>query len=77
MITPADFDAIIAAVGSFRIGAPMMIEDIRLACWADGHLLTHLTGREIATVLARVADAEPHPTLGHYNLWRARPEVFA
>lgn len=77
MITPSDFDAIIAAVKSFRAGAPMMIEDIRLACWADGHPLTHLTGREIAAVLARVAVAEPHPTLGHYNLWRARPEAFA
>lgn len=77
MIAPADFDAIVAAVRSFRAGAPMMIEDIRIACWADGHPVSHLRGGEIAAVLARVAVAEPHPTLGHYNLWRARPEAFA
>lgn len=77
MITPADFDAIIAAAGSFRIGAPMVIEDIRIACWADGHPVSHLRGGEIASVLARVAVAEPHPTFQHRHMWRARPEAFA
>jgi len=46
-ITDDDREAILHAVGTFRLGAPIMTDDIRLACSVDGHPIKHVNGTEL------------------------------
>lgn len=49
-----DMQIIDDAVASYRVGAPIIIEDIRIAARADGHDLSHVSGYEIAAYLRTI-----------------------
>ena len=42
MIAAEDRDAVIAAIGTFRMGAPILVDDVRVAAAADGHPIRHM-----------------------------------
>lgn len=44
----ADRSAIVSAVKSYRRGAPMTLEDIRIACALDGHRIDHIDRRSLS-----------------------------
>lgn len=67
----SDRMAIHAAARSFRMGAPITVDDIRFACWADGHPIDHVEGRYIAKCLAEICTHEHN--VSHANVsWRLR-----
>lgn len=46
-----DVEAILSTVGTFRLGSPIVIDDIRFAAKVDGHDLSHLKSGDIAEIL--------------------------
>lgn len=55
-MTPSEEEAIILAARTFRIGAPIVVDDIRFAARTDGHDLGHIGGKDIANVLRTICD---------------------
>ena len=69
-MTPEDSAAVLAAARSYRPGAPMTIDDIKVAARLDGHPLDHVGGQEISGVLRRAgARCISLPKAGHTRHW--------
>lgn len=59
--TPEDRAAILQAVGTFREGAPILADDVKLACAVDGHPVAHLPTKVIAHIMRQRCDPHDGP----------------
>jgi|GEM_PF-3409005 len=66
-----DRAAIIGVVGTFRVNAPISIDDVRFATAVDGHSLSHMSGSQISTVLRTRCNPVPGRDYRHH-LWIRR-----
>ena len=54
----ADRQAVHAAVRSYRPGAPISLEDVRIACRMDGHPVDHLSRSTLSSFVREVCEPE-------------------
>lgn len=61
MIADVDRQAIIDTIGTFPMGSPIILDDIRFAAAVDGCPLNHLTSRQMYPVMRerRVPEVGP------------------
>lgn len=52
----SDREAILHAIRTFRIGAPLLLSDVRFACWADGHDIRHIPSKSMPSVMRELCD---------------------
>lgn len=57
-VSDMDRSAIIDAIHSYRPGAPMTLNDIRIACRLDGHPVDHIDHTVMASIVRRVCTVE-------------------
>lgn len=57
----SDRMAIVAAVQSYRKGAPMTLEDVRIACAMDGHPINHVNRSVLASFMRTFCTVEHGP----------------
>lgn len=73
MITPEDRSAILAAVGTFRMGAPILTDDVRVACAVDGHSIRHIPGPHLAKIIQERCDPAEGPYgRKDFHSWKRR-----
>lgn len=51
MIADVDRRTIIDTIGTFSMGAPIVLDDIRFAAAVDGRPLHHLTSKEMCSIM--------------------------
>ena len=64
-------DSIIDTVGTFRIDAKIVIEDVRFAATVDGHDLSGISGSEMARIMRARCDPIREND-NHFSYWVRR-----
>lgn len=65
MIADVDRQAIIDTIGTFPMGSPIILDDIRFAAAVDGCPLNHLTSRQMYPVMRERCVPEVGPFGDH------------
>ena len=56
-ISDQDRRVVLETVGTFRLGAPITVDDIRFAAKVDGHDLSHVLWNELPMIIKERCDA--------------------
>lgn len=70
-VSEEDREAIIDAIGTFRIGSPIITFDVRIACHVDGHDISHVKPWELESCIRERCDSisVPHMQSSYYRRW--------
>jgi len=55
-ISDQDRRVVLETVGTFRLGAPITVDDVRFAAKVDGHDLSHISWYELPLILKERCD---------------------